>query len=205
MVSAWAEFSREVLGEPYLVWHDGADFGPLLARWRDQPEMAGEMLRLGIGEGDPIAAQAVSYLARGGAAASELGAPLRDALPGARGTFLVRVAEALFALTADQGLAAPICGVLTGDAHWAEKIDAAIALSAFAPAGAVVRALALGVRDPEYLVRRHSAQALLTLARRPTTIENEPGIWEMIRGDRSRAWRAAGAELTRPWPQYDLL
>ncbi len=137
MASAWAEFSREVFGEPYLVWHDGADFRSLPARWQEQPGLIGEMLRLGLGEGDPVAAQAVCFLARRGAAVSDFS----GALVGARGTFRVRVAQALFALTGDQDLAAPICGVLTGDGHWGDRIDAAIALSAFAPAAAVVAAL----------------------------------------------------------------
>jgi len=199
MTAAWAEFSREVFGEPYLVWHDGADFRPLLSRWQDQAGLVGEMLRLGLSGGDPVAAQAISYLARSGAGVNEFGGPLREALPQARGTFRVRVAQALFVLTGDQKFAAPVCDVLTGDGFWGEKIDAAIALSAFAPAAAVVKALIQGVQDDEYLVRRHSAQTLLALAGRRTTIEKVPGLWAKIRSDQSLAWREAGAELARPW------
>jgi hypothetical protein len=200
MASAWAEFSRETFGDPYLVWHDGADFRSLHSRWQDQPAVVGEMLRLGLSGADPVAAQAICYLAGHGADVSELGGRLREALPQAQGTFRVRVAQALFVLTHDQDFAGPICQVLTGNDHWSEKIDAAIALNAFAPVIRVVQALAHGVQDEQYLVRRHSAQTLLTLAGRHTTIEKVPDLWAKIRGGSDpRAWRQAAIELAQPW------
>jgi HEAT repeat protein len=106
---------------------------------------------------------------------------LREALPLAQGTYAVRSAQALFALTRDQDLAQPICAVLSGDGHWSEKIHAAIALNAFAPKAPVVEALIQALEDGEYLVRRHSAQTLLTLAGRRTTIEGVPELWADIR------------------------
>jgi hypothetical protein len=102
---------------------------------------------LGLSEGDPVAAQAVGVLARYGADVSELSGRLHEALPQAQGTFRVRVAEALFVLTHDQNLAEPICELLTGDSHWTEKIDAAIALNAFAPVMKVVQALVHGIQN----------------------------------------------------------
>jgi hypothetical protein len=199
VTSAWAEFSRQTFGDPYLVWHDGADFRSLLSRWQDQPVLVGEILALGLSEADPLAAQAISFLAGHGADVSGLAARLRESLPQAQGTFRVRVAQALLALTHDQDLAQPICTVLTGDDHWSHKVDAAIALNAFAPAMTVVQALVQGVQDNDYLVRRHSAQTLLTLAARHTTIEKEPNLWAEIRDSDPRAWRRAGTELARPW------
>lgn len=199
MTSAWAEFSRETFGDPYLVWHDGADFRTLLSRWQDQPVLVSEMLQSGLSEADPVAAEAIGFVAGHDADVSELVGRIRESLPQAQGTFRVRVAQALFVLTHDQDLAGPICKVLTGDGHWSEKIDAAIALNAFAPAMKVVQALAQGVQDDEYLVRRHSAQTLLTLAGRHTTIEKVPDLWAKIRSDIDpRAWRRAGTELVRP-------
>jgi hypothetical protein len=183
---------------PYLVWHDGADFGSLLSRWREQPVLVTEMLQLGLSESDPVAAEAIGSLAGHGADVSELVSRLRESLPQAQGTFRVRVAQALFALTHDQDLAGPICQVLTGDGHWSGKIDAAIALNAYAPAMKVVEALAQGVQDNEY--RRHSAQTLLMLANRHTTIEKVPDLWSRICSDSDpRAWRRAATELARPW------
>ena len=199
MTSAWAEFSRQAFGDPYLVWHDGADFGSLLSRWQDEPALVGEMLQVGLSEADPVAAEAIGSLAGRGADVSELAARLREWLPLAQGTFRVRVAQALFVLARDQDLAQPICAVLTGDGFWGEKIDAAIALNAFAPEMNVVQALVQGVQDGEYLVRRHSAQTLLTLAGRRAAIEEATGLWAEIRDNDPRAWLRAGTELARPW------
>jgi len=97
------------------------------------------------------------------------------------------------------GGSAAISDVLTGDGHWSTKIDAAIALAGFAPMPIVIQALVSGVQDDEYLVRRHSAQTLLTLTGRHTTIEDEPDLWAKIRAERAQAWGEAAAELARPW------
>jgi hypothetical protein len=183
-----------------MVWHDGADFRVLLARWQEEPGLISEMLQLGLSEADPVAAQAIGMLAGEGGDVSELTGRLRDVLPRVRGTFKVCVAGALFALTGDQDLAGPVCEVLTGAEPWPGKVDAAIALNAFAPAMAVIQALAQGVQDDEYLVRRHSAQRLLTMAGRHTTIEKVPDLWAEIRKDSDpAAWRRAAAELAGPW------
>jgi hypothetical protein len=210
VASPWAKFSRETFGDPFLIVHDGADFSCLHARWREQPAFVGEMLRLGLSRADPVAAQAVWYLAGSGADVSGFDGPLRNVLPRARGTFRVRVAEALFALTHSQDFAGPVCEVLTEGVPWPRKvraalavsgkIDAAIALNAFAPLPRVIQALARGVQDDEYLVRRHSAQTLLVLARRHTTVEKVPDLWAKIRDGSDPATRhQAAVELTRPW------
>ena len=214
MTSEWAEFRQETFGDPYTVLHDGPDFLSLPSRWQEQPEFVSRMLQLGLSEGDPVAAQAVGYLARDGVDVGALSGRLREALPQAQGTFRVRVAQALFALTDDQDLAEPICEVLTGDGHWSVKMDAPIALNLFAPTIKVVQALVHGVQHDNYLVRRNSAQALLILAGRHTTIEKVPHLWAMIRRGGSgrasdlwgmmirrdrRAWQRAATELARPW------
>ena len=198
MAEDWAEFFREAFGDPYMVWHDGADFRVLLARWQEEPGRVSEMLQLGLAEADPVAARAIGMLAGEGGDVSALTGRLRDVLPRARGTFKVDVAGALFALTGDQDLAGPVCEVLTGEGSWPEKMHAALALNAFPPATAVVQALAQGVQDDEYLVRRHSAQRLLTMAGRHTTIEKVPDLWADIRKDSDpAAWRRAAAEARR--------
>lgn len=210
MPSAWAEFRRETFGDPFTVIHDGADFTRLRSRWLEQPALTGEMLRLGLSHDDSLAAQAVGYLAGSGADVSEFEDPLRSVLTRAQGTVRVQAAQALFALTRSQDCAEPICEVLTQRArrprklwtlvHSASKADAAIALNAFAPLPRVIRALAQGVQDGDYLVRRHSAQTLLVLAGRHTTIEQVPDLWVRIKDDNDReAHRQAAAELTRPW------
>jgi hypothetical protein len=63
----------------------------------------------------------------------------------------------------------------------------------------VVQALVQSVQDDEHLVRRHSAQTLLTLAGRHTTIDKVPDLRGEIRDSDPMAWRRAGTELALPW------
>jgi hypothetical protein len=147
-----------------------------MGRWQERPEHVARTLQLGLSEADPVAAEAIAYLARDGVDVRMLSGRLREALPRAQGTFRVRVAQALFVLTHDQDFAEPIREVLTGYGHWSVKMDAAIALNLFAPTIKAVRALVHGAQHDDYLVRRHSSQTLLMLAGRHTTIEKVPHL-----------------------------
>ncbi|MFC3890979.1 hypothetical protein ACFOWZ_05790 [Lentzea rhizosphaerae] len=40
MGDAWGDFRGEVFGDPYLVWHEGADVGALIAEHGREPERA---------------------------------------------------------------------------------------------------------------------------------------------------------------------
>jgi hypothetical protein len=122
----WSDFRRETFGDPYLVWHDGADFTVLRQRWDTDPQHVESMLRTGLTEADPLAAQAIEVLLRTGAGPQEVLPALEVALDDATGTFRVRVAQALLVVTGDQRLAQAICDVLLGGPHWADRADAAI-------------------------------------------------------------------------------
>ena len=192
----WTAWRREIFGEPYLVWHDGPDFDAVLGRWADDPREVLQMLSVGLAEGDSVAAQTVTVLVKQGYALAGVEQQLRDCLPHASGTFRVRIAEALYAITGDDECADLVCGVLANGTLWGERVDAAIALSAFPPSPSVATALARGVGDDEYLVRRHAAQTMLTLAGRQTTIESVPDIWNLIRSERNpRSWGRAADRL----------
>jgi|GEM_PF-2814274 len=198
--AGWSDFRRETFGDPYSVWHDGADFTVLRQRWDTDPEHVESMLRTGLTEADPLAAQAIEVLLRTGGGPQEVRQSLELALHDATGTFRVRVAQALLFVTGDQRYAQAICDVLVDGPHWADRADAAIALNGFEPTPRVVSALAAAVQDEEYLVRRHSAQSLLTLARRYTTIEHVPELWAKIKtGSAAQQWRDAADELVQPW------
>jgi hypothetical protein len=162
------------------------------------------MLRAGLTAADPLAAQAIEVLLRTGAAPLQIGPALKVALHSATGTFRVRVAQALLFTTGDQRYAVAVCEVLADGPQWADRVDAAIAMNGFAPSEFVVAALAAGVQDEEYLVRRHSAQSLLTLARRRSTVEHEPELWAKITtGSTPQDWRNAADELIEPWTTRD--
>jgi hypothetical protein len=187
---SWTDFRLQTFGEPYMVWHDGPDFTELQRRWATERSFVARMLRDGLQRHDPLAAQAIERLVRQGDGPDEIETALQSALSDAKGVFLVRAAEALFALTGDESYAEMVCRVVTRSRWPFDRMDAAIALRGFGPRAVVVQALHNGVRDRNYLVRRHSAQTLLDLAKRHTTIENEPSLWADIRSPRSRrAWR----------------
>jgi hypothetical protein len=190
-VSGWAEFRLAVFGDPYLVWHDGPDFTALARLARSEPERVAAMLRAGIGEGDPLAAQSVAVLAEEGLAPQGFQAVLTEALPAAVGTFRVDVASALRTLTGDQAWAAEILPVLRAGSFWGERLDAAMALARFTPTPELVDALAWAVTDREYLVRYHACATLLRYAGRRGEPPEHPAIFWKITDDGGRHDEAA--------------
>jgi hypothetical protein len=191
----WTRWRRGVFGDPYLVWHDGPDFTALLRAARSDLRAVTRMLIAGINAGDPLAAESIGTLAGAGLTPEGWQALLRAAVPRASGTFLVRLAQALYALTADPSWATAIASVLSSAEDWGERIDAAIALADFDPATHLIQALARAVCDPEYLVRYHAANTLLRYAGGAQEIAELPDLFAKIRspqdGSPSAADRAA--------------
>jgi hypothetical protein len=214
---AWPDYRREVFGDPYEVWHTGADFGVLMERYRAGGDAVLDMLELGMAANDELAARGLEVIARsaspGSAEARRSATPvrvermLRAASSSARGGFLVRVAEALFALTGDPALGDAIASALVQTPWTLQRMDAAIALVAFEPTRRIVDALATGVRADEYLLRYHSAGSLSHLAGGPRDVSTVPELAELIaaprsgrprRSDRKR-WAAAADRLAAPF------
>jgi len=204
----WKAWRKAVFGDPYMVWHDGADLRCLRAPVeRDLPKVDRQLVA-GLRAHDPLAAQSIEFLAREGRLPERAAALLPDMAAVAAGEFLIRVAETLYVLTGNDSWADPIAAELASASFWGVRQQAASALVLFAPTGRLVRALGQAVRDKEYLVRYHAANTLLQYAGRNITIENVPEIWPMItspaRGraswlDRAR-WRKAAALLTAAVP-----
>lgn len=192
----WADRRRELFGDPYLVWHDGPEFTAVVAAARADPAGLARDLAAGVRLGDPVAAQAYGVLAGHDLVPADALAVLRGALPAARGSFLVRVAEALFLITGDPGWAEPLVSVLRTGEFWGERIDAAIALHRFAPTPALVAALADGMTDQEYLVRYHAASTLLRWAGLAATASDHPATFDAIcQTADPAAYRAAADRL----------
>jgi HEAT repeat protein len=193
----WAQFRDAVFGDPYTVWHDGPDFTKVLALGRTKPDTVARMLRTGVEAGDALAAQSIAALGHAGLPPAGALAVLEAAAQDATGTFAVRVAQALRALTGDESSAAAVVDVLTTDPRWTDRIDAAIALGEFAPSPELLDALVRGVQDPEYLVRYHSANSLLRFAGQPPEIAEHRELFAKITepgaGD---AWLDAARELS---------
>jgi hypothetical protein len=149
-----------------------------------------------VAAGDPLAAASIAVLAGEGLAPAGAEALLRDALPAATDTFLVRVAQALHALTGDESFATPVAAVLTSEAFWGVRIDAALALTGFAPTAELVAALGRGVRDDEYLVRYHSANTLRRHAGRRGDVSDNKTLFGMITSTDRARWAEAADRLT---------
>lgn len=198
MADGWTRWRDDVFGDPYLVWHDGADLTRLLELGRTAAEDTARMLAAGLDADDPLAAQSIGALHDEGLTPPGAEASLRGAVSRAAGTFLVRVAQALHALTGDESWATPVASVLASDAFWGVRIDAAIALTGFAPTPELVETLAQGVRDDEYLVRYHCANTLLRYAGRKKDLWDYRALFDQVatpgEGDPTDADRAKWAE-----------
>jgi hypothetical protein len=195
-MSAWADYRESAFGEPYLVWHDGPDFFEFRSRFDRDPARATEMLTAGIAEGDPLAAQTPRELDLDEAQRARFVALLTEALPGADAGFRVEAGATLFALTGDAEWAAPVAEVLSVAPHWGPRINAALRLRSFPPTQDLVRTLATGVSDPEYLVRYHCANTLLAWAGRETLVSEDDALFSSIL-DTAGAdqWAAAATRL----------
>lgn len=194
-MASWHQWRDGVFGDPYLVWHEGPDFTELLALARAEPGEVAGMLAAGLDAADPVAAVSYAALADEGLAPEGAEALLRAAAAGATGTFLVRVAQALHRVTGDESWAAPVASVLASDLFWGARIDAAMALTRFAPTGPSIEALGDGVRCAEYLVRYHCANTLLRYAGGTRDVGDLRGLFAGITdgGDHG----AAADRLTR--------
>jgi hypothetical protein len=185
-----------------MVWHDGPDFTRLHELATTAPAEVARMLaaglEAGLETGDPLAAQSVAALAGNGQTPEGAEALLRAAVREATDEFLVRVAQALHVVTGDESWSAPIASVLTSDAFWGVRMDAAIALADFTPTAELIEALGRGVRDDEYLVRYHSADTLLRYAgrKKPHISANKTLFDRITPDDDLPKWREAADTLT---------
>jgi len=190
----WDDRRRELFGDPYLVWHDGPDFGAVVAAARADPAGLARDLASGVREGDAVAAQTYGVLHGHGLLPDDAVTVLRATSATAQGTLRVRLAESLFLITGNPAWADPIVEVLRAGSFWGERIDAALALHRFGPAPALVTALAQAMADEEYLVRYHAASTLLRWAGVATDASDDPATFEAIRQDARPADHRAAAD-----------
>ncbi|MHA6765036.1 hypothetical protein [Streptacidiphilus sp. PAMC 29251] len=200
----WNSYRRAVFGDPYLVWHDGADFAALRATRGAERERAERMLLVGLAEGDALAAQGIRELGLLSAVGPLTAAAETTGQPQLR----VRAAQALLVLTGHQQWSATVAAVLdASEVFWGVRIDAAIALREFAPTPQLTACLARAVRDDEYLVRYHAASTMLAhRGRKPDVAAykrwfprlSAPGSQIAPKEHDRAGWRGVAAELTEP-------
>jgi len=197
-MSKWSQFRREVFGEPYMVWHDGADFTNVARRYAEDPDSVLALLKLGIGKNDEVAAQACRHLDPSPEQVPLIVDMLEAALPRSSGSARIDIAASLHAIGASrhspEELAQEICSVLQSRRSWGVRLDAAIRLAEFAPTTRLVEAASAGVRDKEYLVRFHSANTLMRWAGWDHEVWKDEELFSLIRSDAAPAQWARAAD-----------
>jgi HEAT repeat protein len=159
-VPEWTQWSREVFGDPYFVWHDGADFPELRKRWTHDPGDVTAKIRMGLRSTDPMAARSAAALAAVGGGI-ELVSDLEARLSSSDGNLRVQIARALAMLTGSSDWTKPIAEILRKHSVWSIRMDAALALADCPATAPGLVALRKAVkRDPEYLVRYHAERTL---------------------------------------------
>jgi hypothetical protein len=180
-----------------MVWHEGPEFSRLRVLAVTAPAEVANMLAAGVAAGDDVAAISFAALADEDLVPPGAEALLRGALPTATGTFLVRVAQALHTLTGDESWSAPIVSVLTSTAFWGVRIDAALALTQFAPTPDLIEILGQGICDADYLVRYHCANTLLHYAgRAKKDLYDYPTLFNKITETNHAKQREVATKLT---------
>ena len=191
---SWTAFRENAFGEPYMVWHDGPDFAEFRRIFDEDPELALRMLVAGIGEGDALAAQTPRELPLTEPQRQQFVDVLTRALPSSDAALRVEAGTTLYALTGSPEWSAALVEVLSAPLFWSLRIDAAIRLAVFPPTPELVGAVANGVRDPEYLVRYHSANTLLRWAGRTDDISDDNELFTLLVDDAGPDGWAAVAE-----------
>jgi hypothetical protein len=197
----WKSFSLQEFGDPYLVWHDGASFEAINRRCQVDPNGVDRMLRIGLREHDPLAAQAIDLLVAKRALEGDFTQALVDAMRSASGSFRIATAKTLLLQTGSQAWAADFVEVLQDDPFSHVRQDAARALALVEPNPGVVDALAQAVSDPDYLVRYQAANSMLSLSHAGTTVDKSEWLFSRIRSETSPdSWHEAGSKLRERFP-----
>jgi HEAT repeat protein len=192
----WAAYRESAFGEPYMVWHDGPSFDELRLRVREDPATAERVLLEGIAQQDPLAAESVAEARFDKTTVARFLPVLTDALSTASGTFRVNLAQSLILLTGNETHTRAISEVLVNAAFWSDRIDAAIALGKCTPTIELIAVLMRGAQDPEYLVRYHSANALLRYAGESSDVSDDAETFELLRTEAAPdRWMLAASGL----------
>jgi hypothetical protein len=190
---SWADFRLEVFGEPYMVWHDGPDFAEFQRRAKADPTAVEQLVLQGLAETDALAAQAMAEADFPAAARGRMVRALEDAIDRNKSTFRVRVAESLTRLTGEQHWSDAIIDVLDGGPFWGDRLDAASALGRYEPTVERIAALARGVSDQDFLVRYHSANALLRYAGSTEDVSTDSELFAQIASESTTQSRLLAA------------
>jgi hypothetical protein len=190
---SWADYRLEAFGEPYMVWHDGPDFAAFRLSAQADPATAERMVSQGLAAGDSLAAQAIVEAGFPAEVQTRMIALLEAAIDRTNSTFRVRVAEALTRLTGEQHWSSAIVDVLQGGPFWGDRLDAARALEDYEPTIELIAALMRAMRDEEYLVRYHAANALLRYGGSSADVSDDKELFAQIANESTPETRMLAA------------
>jgi hypothetical protein len=195
VTQSWVDFRLEAFGEPYMVWHDGPDFYAFQQRALADPATVEAVLREGLAENDPLAAQAIAEADFDDAVEQRMIPLLTEALGRTNSTFRVGVAQALIRLTGSEHWSSAIVDVLLSTEFWSNRLDAAMALGHLVPTVDLIAALVRGAQDPEYLVRYHSCNSLIRFSGRTEDISALPEEFDKVTSTDPESWSLAAFGL----------
>jgi hypothetical protein len=188
----WVGYRQDAFGDSIAVWNSGPDFAVLRDRWAADPEFVEAMLAHGLLARDPLAAEALTHLDLGSQSRERFSRVLTACLDTQAIGFRLRAVHALHALSCDESWANEVVRVLLGAGFWADRMEAARVAGDFSPSCQIIRALAQAVEDPEYLVRRQAALALLRFA----GLSADAELLATLRsGANARQWPVAARQL----------
>lgn len=173
----WDEFSRRVLGDPYLIWHDGGvdEYQVKGSLAGEDPAYVEKMLKHGLALDDYIAVEGIKLLND-----PKWLVLLRNALPKSSPRTQVWIASYLQEKCPEEDYSAPLLKLLSSSAGLS-RVDAAIALRHFKNPPVLLALLDSVSKDPEYLVRYHCANSYLTLRGiQPAEIFDHPEIFALL-------------------------
>ncbi|MCA9708548.1 MAG: hypothetical protein KDK70_22050, partial [Myxococcales bacterium] len=174
----WHRWKESVFGSGYMIWHEGLDTRRVTRLRGRARQDAQAMLALGLQQGDPHAGQALAALGSPDAI-PQIEAAMEAVGPGIE---RMQLALALHRLVPSDAHLEPVLAMLSAEASWSHRMDAAIALRLFPGERATEAALRAMSADPHYHVRYHaadSAHALLGLGRPAAT--DDPTLVPLLR------------------------
>ncbi len=131
---------------------------------REDPELVEAMLIEGVAVTAAMAAESIGRLIAAGRKVPEALEHLKAYENPPSASFTLKQAETLFQVTGDPVHRSTMLDVLVGRNHWVFGIDAAMAVGKLEPSLEANDALEISAASEDYLVRYHSADALLKYA-----------------------------------------
>jgi HEAT repeat protein len=190
----WDYFIENFFGDPYMMWHDGIDPHSVCLLEGAERDQAESMLIESMESGSHYAAKGLRELK------SERAIPIMKRLLEKAGSDLkIQIAVALNIIEGTVKYTPHLIQVLRYNRSPYIRLSAAIELRRF-PGEETIRALFDSVStDPDYLVRNHASESLLSIHAFEPTISQYRDIFQLICTEFNPKDRASYDEATKQY------